>query len=75
MTPPAKPALDPDERLTTTEAGKHLGFSDETIRRMCEAGELPASRRPGGQWRLRRGDLDAWLESTRPIIRRKRDPR
>ncbi|UTR10169.1 helix-turn-helix domain-containing protein [Evansella sp. LMS18] len=38
---------------TTTEAAQTLGFSDQTIRRMCESGKIKgASRSEGGHWRI-----------------------
>ncbi|UTR10183.1 helix-turn-helix domain-containing protein [Evansella sp. LMS18] len=38
---------------TTTEAAQKLGFSDQTIRRMCESGKMKeASRSEGGHWRI-----------------------
>lgn len=38
---------------STSEAGRKLGLSDQTIRRMCEKGKFPEARKTeGGHWRI-----------------------
>jgi excisionase family DNA binding protein len=46
--------------LSTAEAAEELGVSEDTVRRMCERGELRAYR-VGRAWKIRREDLDAYL--------------
>jgi excisionase family DNA binding protein len=44
--------------LSPAEAGELLGVSDETIRRRCLSGEIPALERHDGQvWRIPTGHL------------------
>jgi excisionase family DNA binding protein len=50
--------------LTTDEVLGYLKVTPRTIYRLIKAGELPAVR-VGRQWRFRRTDLDAWLDSQR----------
>ena len=51
--------------LTTEEVLDYLQVNLRTIYRLIKAGKLPAVR-VGRQWRFRKGDIDAWLESQRP---------
>ena len=51
--------------LTTDEVLAYLQVNLRTVYRLIKAGKLPAVR-VGRQWRFRKGDLDAWLESQRP---------
>jgi len=50
--------------LTTTEVIDYLQVNLRTVYRLLKAGKLPAVR-VGRQWRFRRADVDAWLESQR----------
>lgn len=58
---------------TTTAAGQLLGYSDEHIRRLCEAGKFPGAYRAGvsGHWRLPENDVIAFREASRPKVRRR----
>ncbi len=51
--------------LTTTEVLEYLQVNLRTVYRLIKAGKLPAVR-VGRQWRFRKRDLDAWLESQAP---------
>jgi excisionase family DNA binding protein len=50
--------------LTTEEVLEYLQVNLRTIYRLVKAGKLPAVR-VGRQWRFRRSDIDAWLDSGR----------
>ena len=47
--------------LTARHVAEQFGLSTETILRYTREGKLPAIKLPGGAWRYRRDDLDAWL--------------
>ncbi|HXW05348.1 MAG TPA: response regulator [Vicinamibacterales bacterium] len=51
--------------LTTEEVLDYLQVNLRTVYRLIKAGRIPAVR-VGRQWRFRKRDLDAWLESQRP---------
>jgi excisionase family DNA binding protein len=51
--------------LTTEEVLDYLQVNLRTVYRLIKAGKIPAVR-VGRQWRFRKGDIDAWLESQRP---------
>jgi len=51
--------------LTTEEVLEYLQVNLRTVYRLIKAGKLPAVR-VGRQWRFRKADLDAWLDSQRP---------
>lgn len=51
--------------LTTEEVLEYLQVNLRTIYRLIKAGKIPAVR-VGRQWRFRRRDIDAWLETQRP---------
>jgi excisionase family DNA binding protein len=51
--------------LTTDEVLEYLQVNLRTVYRLIQAGKIPAVR-VGRQWRFRKRDLDAWLESQRP---------
>lgn len=54
--------LEPVEWLTTGEAAALLcGVTTETVRGYIERGFLPATKPPGGQYRIARSDVDALL--------------
>ncbi len=50
--------------LTTEEVLDYLHVNLRTVYRLIKAGTIPAVR-VGRQWRFKRADLDAWLESQR----------
>src|SRR5207237_8321626 len=51
--------------LTTEEVLEYLQVNLRTVYRLIKAGKIPAVR-VGRQWRFRRRDIDAWLETQRP---------
>jgi len=54
----------PAAYLTLDGAAAELALSERTIRRAIAAGDLPAYK-VGKSVRIRRADLEAWLESKR----------
>src|SRR2546428_6690744 len=50
--------------LTTEEVLEYLQVNLRTIYRLINAGKIPAVR-VGRQWRFRKRDIDAWLDSQR----------
>jgi excisionase family DNA binding protein len=55
-----------DESFLTTEAVlDYLQVNLRTVYRLIKAGRIPAVR-VGRQWRFRKRDIDAWLESQQP---------
>jgi excisionase family DNA binding protein len=50
--------------LTTEEVLEYLQVNLRTVYRLIKAGRIPAVR-VGRQWRFRKRDIDAWLESQR----------
>lgn len=55
-----------DGHLTTTDAGRILGVSSETVRRWADAQLIRHVRLPSGQLRFRRADLDEVLTPVEP---------
>jgi excisionase family DNA binding protein len=55
--------------LTTEEVLDYLQVNLRTVYRLIKAGRIPAVR-VGRQWRFRKRDIDAWLESQRPRANR-----
>jgi excisionase family DNA binding protein len=55
--------------LTTEEVLEYLQVNLRTVYRLIKAGKIPAVR-VGRQWRFRKRDIDAWLESQRPRTER-----
>jgi excisionase family DNA binding protein len=51
--------------LTTDEVLEYLQVNLRTVYRLIKAGRIPAVR-VGRQWRFRKSDIDAWLETQRP---------
>ena len=51
--------------LTTDEVLDYLQVNLRTVYRLIKAGKIPAVR-VGRQWRFRKRDIDAWLESQQP---------
>lgn len=60
-----------DAFLTTEEVLEYLQVNLRTIYRLIKAGRIPAVR-VGRQWRFRKQDIDAWLESQRTKSGRRR---
>ncbi|MGE3955884.1 MAG: response regulator [Vicinamibacterales bacterium] len=56
--------------LTTEEVLEYLQVNLRTVYRLIKAGKIPAVR-VGRQWRFRKSDIDAWLDSqhSRPATR------
>ena len=50
--------------LTTEEVLEYLQINLRTVYRLIKAGKIPAVR-VGRQWRFRKRDIDAWLDSQR----------
>lgn len=56
------------EAYTTSEAAQILHVSDQTIRRMCDAGKFPeATRTEGGHWRIPKKYFKVTLEQSKQI--------
>src|SRR5919197_2675487 len=51
--------------LTTEEVLDYLHVNLRTVYRLIKAGKIPAVR-VGRQWRFRKRDIDAWLDSQLP---------
>ena len=51
--------------LTTEEVLEYLQVNLRTVYRLIKAGKIPAVR-VGRQWRFRKRDIDAWLDSQGP---------
>ena len=51
--------------LTTEEVLEYLQVNLRTVYRLIKAGRIPAVR-VGRQWRFRKSDIDAWLDTQRP---------
>src|ERR1043165_6570054 len=51
--------------LTTEEVLDYLQVNLRTVYRLIKAGKIPAVR-VGRQWRFRKRDIDAWLDTSRP---------
>ena len=54
--------------LTTEEVLEYLQVNLRTVYRLIKAGKIPAVR-VGRQWRFRKRDIDAWLDSQRGTTR------
>ena len=54
-----------DTFLTTEEVLEYLQVNLRTVYRLIKAGKIPAVR-VGRQWRFRKRDIDAWLDSQQP---------
>jgi excisionase family DNA binding protein len=54
-----------DAFLTTDEVLNYLQVNLRTVYRLIKSEKIPAVR-VGRQWRFRKRDIDAWLESQRP---------
>lgn len=56
--------MNDDHFLTTEEVLDYLQVNLRTVYRLIKAGKIPAVR-VGRQWRFRKRDIDAWLDSSR----------
>src|SRR3984885_6684603 len=59
--------------LTTEEVLAYLQVNLRTVYRLIKAGKIPAVR-VGRQWRFRKRDIDAWLDSQGPRAGRRPAP-
>jgi excisionase family DNA binding protein len=59
--------------LNTEEVLEYLQVNLRTVYRLIKAGKIPAVR-VGRQWRFRKRDIDAWLDSQRPRGERTQTP-
>jgi len=55
-------ALMPDEVLTIKEVAALLKLAEKTVYAMANAGEIPAFK-IRGQWRIKRAELDQWIDA------------
>lgn len=56
--------------LSSGQAARLLGVSQDTVLRRCHAGTLRGSRLPSGHWRIRLADLrDERTEATASPVR------
>jgi len=58
--------MNDDHFLTTEEVLDYLQVNLRTVYRLIKAGKIPAVR-VGRQWRFRKRDIDAWLNSSRQM--------
>ena len=49
------------EFLTILEVAELLRLAERTAYDLVRKGRIPGAAKVGGQWRIRRADLDAWL--------------
>lgn len=56
-------AIVPDEPydLSPAAAAAIIGCHEDTLKRWTANGKVPAFRTPGGWWRFRRSDIEAFL--------------
>jgi hypothetical protein len=82
--PPAEAMMAADERpamLSTAEVGLLLGYSEDQIRRWCEAGRFDGDEAKGidgawrasvgAHWRIPRAAVDLFVEKARAMVRRR----
>jgi len=70
--PPPKNEPNPEELLTVEQVAQLLKVIPDTVRTWIQSGALRASRpgngtRPGRKYRVRRGDLDAFVAASRRL--------
>ena len=63
---PSRPILHRNDFVSASQAADEPGLADREVRRLCATGQLPATRTPGGHYRLRRKDLDVLLQQSKP---------
>jgi excisionase family DNA binding protein len=51
-----------DDVLTIREVAEYLKVNEKTVYSLAQKRRIPAFK-VGGQWRFRRGDLDAWISA------------
>jgi excisionase family DNA binding protein len=61
------------ELLNIKEVAALLRLAEKTVYSMAQAGELPVFK-VRGQWRVRRDDLDVWMQEQRRASRPKNKP-
>lgn len=61
MPPASTETQNPDEVLTIKEVGVLLELADKTVYARANAGEPPAFK-ICGQWRIKRAELDRWID-------------
>lgn len=49
--------------LSPQEAAAIIGCHEDTLKRWAVNGQIKAFRTPGGWWRFRRSDVEAFLEA------------
>ena len=54
--------------MTLEELADYLRLSKDTLYRMANNGQIPASK-VGNQWRFRKEDVDQWLEKNKNVAR------
>jgi excisionase family DNA binding protein len=52
----------PDEVLTIKEVAAMFKLAEKTVYAMAQAGEIPAFK-IRGQWRIKRTELDQWIDA------------
>ena len=70
--PPSKNEPNPEELLTVEQVAQLLKVIPDTVRTWIQSGALTASRpgngtRPGRKYRVRRGDLDAFVAASQRL--------
>ena len=50
-----------EDILTIRDVAEYLKVTEKTVYGLTQKGKIPGFK-VGGQWRFRRGDLDAWIE-------------
>jgi excisionase family DNA binding protein len=58
----------PNEYLSTAQAARLLGVSDETLRRWAEERKIRHTRLPSGRLRFTLEDINASLEVVEPEV-------
>ncbi len=56
------------ELMALKDVAWYLHLCYETVRKLAKAGEIPAVK-TGGLWRVRRSDLEAWIDEQRRVAR------
>lgn len=54
------------EWMSLTDLARELGMARATVQRWARTGYMP-THRPGKEYRIRRSELEAWLESKRTL--------